>query len=298
MVLVRKQLKLNLLAVAAAALTLPAWPAWAVGPPTWAFPAGRTLPVADSTTNHVISVGVPLPPPCDATCLQNLVGISTPVLLPPGAAGTNIPPGYKEVTVATGNRYLGSGAAGLAAAGYYYGLGYSPLALDNIPSGGQALAPSLNNVATGTANLTASGVPYGRPPQGSVVVASEWYVDAQGGSGVTGFDYYVIEPQGTRTVLQKVVTSTQTAFGQPYLNNKYQVAVPAGHMSWGLDATTTITPICQAEGYTDYVPGTVVSTYKGAGCNDFENITTYQGGWVNATYACYHYILTGLSCYK
>ena len=56
MVLVRKQLKLNLLAVAAAALTLPAW---AVGPPTWAFPAGRTLPVADSTTNHVISVGVP-----------------------------------------------------------------------------------------------------------------------------------------------------------------------------------------------------------------------------------------------
>ena len=286
MVLLRKQLKLNLLAAAAAAL--PAL-AMAAG---WVPPFGYP---ADSTTNHVISVGVPIPQPavCDAACIARQL----PQQPAPGTAV--IPPGYKEVTVATGNRYLGSGTAGLAAAGYYYGINYGPIPLDHMPVGqGQALAPSINNVATGTANLTASGVPYGAPPQGSVVVVSEWSVDAQGGSGVTGFDYYVIEAQGTRTVLQKIVTATQTAFGQPYLNNKYLVAVPAGHMSWGLDATTTITPICQAEGYIDYVPGTVVSTYKGAGCNDYENITTYQGGWVNATYACYHYILTGLSCYK
>ena len=289
MVLLRKQL--NLVA-AAAALALPALPAFAVGPPTWAFPSGRTVPVADSTTNHVISVGVPLPPPCDAACLQKLVHDSTPPLLPPGGtAATNIPPGYKEVTVATGNRYLGAGDAGLAAAGYYYGLGYPALAGSTALNG----PPPLSSVVSGGVFIPAAP-----PPQGSVVVVS----------GCAGYDlqnnlcmgpftgYYVIEAQGTRTVLQKIVTATQTAFTQPYLNSKYLVAVPAGHMTWGLDATSTITPICQAEGYINYVPGTVTTTYKGSGCNDYENITTYQGGWVNATYACYHYILTGLSCYK
>ena len=281
MVLLRKQLKLNLLAAAAAAL--PAL-AMAAG---WVPPFGYP---ADSTTNHVISVGVPLPPPCDATCIKGVVGKSLPGMI--GPAGTGVPVGYTEIKTAMANRYLGTGAFGLAAAGYYYGLNYGPIPLDHMTVGqGQAPAPSINNVATGTANLTASGVPYGPPPQGSVVVVSEWSVDAQGGSGVTGFDYYVIEPQGTRSTLQKVTGSTLLNLA-PADVNAYALAGTVGVN------TGTSSRICQSKGYTDYTPGTITATYAGSGCNSAQLVTQWNGaGWVSDT-ACYNYIMSGVQCWK
>ena len=267
MVLLRT--KLSLVAVAAAAIALPAW---AVGPPTWSFPAGRTLPVADSTTNHVISVGVPIPP-----------GGGAPPLPPPGGA----PTGFAPYTCQMGNRTAGLGAPWCSSTGDP-NYAYTPADLSSY-----GFDPGLAGAAAAAARagLTHAIV--------SGTFCTSW--DAQAGVCSTSANFaYVIEPSGTLTSLVPIFTfaaGNHPAFTQAYLNSRYMLPVPAGDMSWGIDAVSAPTPICQAEGYTNYVPGSVTSTYKGSGCSPNEHLTKHGGsGWYNDS-ACYNYILTGLSCY-
>ena len=266
MVLVRKQLKLSLVAVAVAAAALPTL--------ALAQQAGAPhMPVADSTTNHVISVGVPIP----------LSGGAPP--LPPGGA----PTGFAPYTCQMGNRTAGLGAPWCGTAGdpnYVY----TPV---DLSFGGYGNDPGLAGAAAAAARagLTHAIV--------SGTFCTSW--DAQAGACATSASFaYVIEPSGTLTSLVPIFTfaaGNHPAFTQAYLNSRYMLPVPAGDMSWGIDAVSAPTPICQAEGYTNYVPGSVTSTYKGSGCSPNEHLTKHGGsGWYNDS-ACYNYILTGLSCY-
>ena len=269
MVLLRTKLKF-VAAAAAAALALPALAQQANAP---------HMPVADSTTNHVISVGVPIPP-----------GGGAPPLPPPGGA----PTGLQPFTCDLGNRASGLGApwCPFKDPNYAYtnvdlSYGGSVYASDPGPAGAAAAA-----ALRGLTHAIVSGTTCGQvdPQSNSCMLAP-------------GSFSYIVEPSGTLTTLVPIpqpftfVAGNLPTFTQAYLNSHYMLPVPAGDMSWGIDAVTAPTPICQAEGYTNYVPGTVTSTYKGSGCSPNEHLTKHGGsGWYNDS-ACYNYILTGLSCY-
>lgn len=188
------------------------------------------------------------------------------------ASESPLPAGYKEYTFAAGP-HLG---ASPSYADVAYGYSRTTYSSDG---DGYAAVPALDATLCG-GNLThriielifvpASFV-YGTPPAATSAL-------------------YTCEPYGTVTRLVKTGALAATTTITTSAINAYALAGTIGVNTSGA------TPICKAKGYTDYIPGTVVSTYKGGGCPG-GYITQYNNGWLSNT-ACYNNILTGMQCYK
>ena len=176
MVLVRKQLKLNIvvaaLATSAAALALPAW---ANGP---------HMPVADSTTNHVISVGVPLP---------------VPPAVPGGMQPPVVPTGFHLVTYQSGPHW-----------GTWPSDAFAPWAFANVGNVGTlGPLPCQAGAAPSTGYLQQTMAVQG---QSATLPAGPGWAMAGAGQGprgsalVTFTRYFVCEPVGTFTRLEAVTS--------------------------------------------------------------------------------------------
>jgi hypothetical protein len=104
------------------------------------------------------------------------------------------------------------------------------------------------------------------------------------------YGYYTCEPIGKVTGLIKANMASITTISQSQVN-RHALAGTIGVNTSGAE------PICRALGFTNYVPGTVASWYKGGGCPG-GYVTQYRNGtWVSDT-ACYNNILTGMQCYR
>ena len=129
-----------------------------------------------------VSAG-PRPNAVDSTSFApGVIGTPLPVqAVPPPAAGGGLPVGYREYTFSMGNRALGADVVGLSNAAFYIGLRY-PL------------------VAAGP--LTSVSVPcagYAGPGE------LQMFTRVTSRSGSTSNLYWVCEPTGSRTILQKIV---------------------------------------------------------------------------------------------
>ena len=103
--------------------------------------------------------------------------------------------------------------------------------------------------------------------------------------------YYVCEPVGTRTTLQKVIGGTILQVTRTMLDSK--TLPPALGMS-----TQATTAYCQVQGYVNYVPGTVVASAGPGGCADGTVVTRWNGSAFYNDNACYNSILQSLQCWK
>ena len=107
--------------------------------------------------------------------------------------------------------------------------------------------------------------------------------------GVTGL--YTCEPYGSVTKLVKTGMPAEVATITQAQIDSYKIGGTIGVSTSGTSA------ICKVYGYTDFLPGTISSWYKGGGCPG-GYITQYNGSaWISNT-ACYNNVLTGLQCYK
>lgn len=188
-----------------------------------------------------------------------------------GVTSSSVPAGYTEVSVAMGPHSIGDGS-GTYGLGYYTGLGYS-----------------VYSPAVGTPD-----------PCGGNLTSPQRLVGTPGGMSCSGGDselctpyaasYWVCEPVGTRTSLQKVVGGNVLNVTQAMFNAK--AAQYPGSVGIALMAAT---PYCQSLGYTNYVPGTIVTNAPGA-CDQL--ITRWNGAAFYNDSACYNNILYSMQCWK
>jgi len=207
--------------------------------------------------------------------VKNIAGDVAGTIINGGNTTNTVPAGYTEITTSMYSHYLGSGDSGLAAAGYYYGLNYPVAgASGSSPSTGVSLA--CNSDTT----------------QRVVVIAHPVYDTGDGSTaGGEPTDYYVCEPQGTRSTLQKIVGATVVTISSSTLSNY----VLAGTLGVNTGAATAI---CQAQGYTSFVQGSIAYTQWGSGCDDSERVTQYRNGsWVSDT-ICYNQLMSSMQCWK
>ncbi|MES2960033.1 MAG: hypothetical protein V4750_02040 [Pseudomonadota bacterium] len=180
---------------------------------------------------------------------------------------SSIPPGYREVVRTMGPRALPAGAADAAE---YVALNYPIYAV--------------TGVAPGT------DVCGGNHSPRIVVVAGSPAYDSSDGTSVpaTPDQYFVCEPQGTRTTLVKTTGAQTAAVGRAQID-AFKIS-PAVGVS--VQATTQI---CQGLGYTSYVAGSITSTQPFS-CGD--QITRWSGTTLYNDTACYNNVLQGMTCWK
>ncbi|MEP7295744.1 MAG: hypothetical protein ABI702_06100 [Burkholderiales bacterium] len=237
--------------------------------------AQAALPLVDSTgvARSVVATQV-LPASLSQSDVTNIVNNTNSTN---SVTSNGIPAGYTQIVVPMGPRYLGNADSGLAAAGYYYGLNY-PTAVLN---GGQASS------GFGAGGISAA---CGTNPTSRVVVIGYQGVESESGTASPpASDYYVCEPQGTRSTLQKTVGAVQLALGFNDIN-VYKVA---GSIGVSTNATTAI---CQARGYVNYVQGS--GTTDGPGFNCGDQITRWNGSSLYSDNACYNSRLLSVTCWK
>lgn len=231
--------------------------------------ATHAADMADSTGKVRAKRALVLP---DAITEETIKQEIVQQIIQQAASESPIPPGYKEYTFSAGPHIGASPSYTEVAYGYSRttyssdGDGYAAVpALDPTLCGG-----NLNHRIIEVIFVPASYV-YGTPPAAT--------------SGL-----YTCEPYGTVTRLVKAGTVAATTTVTTAAINAYALAGTIGVNTSGA------TPICQAKGYTNYIPGTIASTRKGGGCPG-GYITQYNNGWISNT-ACYNDILTGMQCYK
>lgn len=222
-------------------------------------------PIADSTGIHTGVVATLVIPAAGG-------GARDRATLPPVNGDTGVPPGYREIVVPMGNRYLGEAQAGEAVAAYYFALGY----------------PAVISMMQGATNGAA--VCAGYSGSGEVLVYPGFVDPAAeaGQSNTTPPDYTVCEPQGTRSTLQKIVGAQQLTLTDAQLASN--VIAPAVGVS-----TQAATAVCQVRGYTNYVVGTVTAT-QAYDCG--YRITRWNGTAFYNDDACYNPLMHGLTCWR
>ena len=247
-----------------------------------ALPAlsGATPGVLVDSTFVEKSVVATQTPGLSRTDVTNVAGaVATTIVTNAANTTGTVPPGYREITTAMSSHYLGSSDTGLAAAGYYYGLNYAAVAM----SGGAL------SYGWGVGGLsTACGVD--TTPR--VVVVGYVGQEFEGATNPAApNDYYAFEPLGTRSTLQKIVGATVAPVSIATINS-YKLAGTLGVN------TGTATAICQAQGLTNFVQGTITYMPWGNGCSGSELITQYRSGsWVSDT-ACYNQLMKTMQCWR
>ena len=230
-----------------------------------AVQAGPRPPVVDSTGFRAGVAGAALPIPAPGLTANDVKLITTAIVS--NTTNTNFPPGYSEVSVPMGPRDLGNGG-GTYGTSYYANLGYP------FYSGANNCAGNPNPPRV-IATTTGPGVCGDAP--------------CQGGSTTS---YFVCEPQGTRTTLQKVIGASILQVTRTMLDSK--TLPPAVGMS-----TQATTAYCQVQGYMNYVPGTVVSSPgPGGGCDNGTVVTRWNGSAFYNDKSCYNNVLQSLQCWK
>ena len=232
-----------------------------------AVQAGPRPPVVDSTGFRAGVVGAALPIPAPGVSPAQLdAAVKAGVDGAAGAAGAGFPPGYSEVSVPMGPRDLGTGG-GTYGTSYYANLGYPTTS-------------GANNCA-GNPN----------PPRVIATTTPAQYSEA-GLVAPASTSYFVCEPVGTRTSLQKVIGASILQVTRTMLDSK--TLPPAVGMS-----TQATTAYCQVQGYMNYVPGTVVaSPGPGGGCDNGTVVTRWNGSAFYNDKSCYNNILQSLQCWK
>lgn len=233
-----------------------------------AVQAGPRPPVVDSTGFRAGVVGAALPIPAPGVSPAQLdAAVKAGVDGAAGAAGAGFPPGYSEVSVPMGPRDLGTGG-GTYGTSYYANLGYPTTSGANNCAGN----PNPPRVIATTTPPSQCG------DGGCAVPAST--------------SYFVCEPVGTRTSLQKVIGASILQVTRTMLDSK--TLPPAVGMS-----TQATTAYCQVQGYMNYVPGTVVSSPgPGGGCDNGTVVTRWNGSAFYNDKSCYNNILQSLQCWK
>lgn len=225
-------------------------------------------PYVDSTgvLRNVVATQMP---GLSVTDVRNIAGSVTTAIVSntTNTTNTNIPPGYAEVSVPMGPRDLGTGG-GTYGTSYYANLGYPTTSGANNCAGNP-------NPPRVIATTTGPGVCGDAP--------------CPGGSTTS---YYVCEPVGTRTTLQKVIGGTILQVTRTMLDSK--TLPPAVGMS-----TQATTAYCQVQGYMNYVPGTVVSSPgPGGGCDNGTVVTRWNGSAFYNDNSCYNSILQSFQCWR
>ena len=221
-------------------------------------------PLVDSTgvLRNVVATQMP---GLTVNDVRNIAGSVTTAIVS-NTTNSNIPPGYTEVSVPMGPRDLGNGT-GTYGTSYYANLGYP-------------FYPGANNCA-GNPN----------PPRVIATTTPAQYSEA-GLVAPASTSYFVCEPVGTRTSLQKVIGGTILQVTRTMLDSK--TLPPAVGMS-----TQATTAYCQVQGYMNYVPGTVVaSPGPGGGCDNGTVVTRWNGSAFYNDKSCYNNILQSLQCWK
>lgn len=236
---------------------------------TAAAAAAHAAEMADSTGKVRATRALVLPATItEETIKQEIVQ----QIIQQAATESAIPLGYKEYTFSAGP-HIGSSPSYDEVA-----YGYSRLTYTTDGDGYVAI-PAMDATLCG-GNLTHRVI--------EVVYVSPNY--QYGVTPLASNGQFTCEPYGTVTRLVKTGTLAATTTLSTAAINAYALAGTIGVNTSGA------TPICKAKGYTDYIPGTIVSTYKGGGCPG-GYITQYNNGWISNT-ACYNNILTGMQCYK
>ena len=152
---------------------------------------------------------------------------------------------------------------------YYAGLGYPTVALADP-----------NNPCQG--NVTS-------PPR---IVQGGGETVCQGGETQTCFTNpvtnFICEPVGVRYSLLKIVGGQTLNVSRPMLDLK--TIYPAIGMS-----NQAATAYCQSMSYTNYTPGSVVTTQPGS-CD--QKITRWNGSIFYNDDACYNNVMQSLQCFK
>ena len=227
--------------------------------------ANAARPLVDSTGVKQTVVST-LVMPAQGLSGGDVLNITNNALLDSAIVRGGVPDGYKELIVPmSNNRYLGRDSVGLAASAYYTALGYPA----TVPA-----AP----VADCGANTT---------PR--VAVRTTPAVDREGGAPDPAYsDYYVCEPQGTRSTLVKIIGASLLNVTRPMID----LYTKPGAIGMSVQAASAF---CQVSGYTNYVPSTVVSSAINS-CD--RQLTRWNGSAFYNDSACYNSALQSMQCWK
>lgn len=222
-------------------------------------------PLVDSTgvLRNVVATQMP---GLTVNDVRNIAGSVTTAIVS-NTTNSNIPPGYTEVSVPMGPRDLGNGT-GTYGTSYYAGLGY-PFYSGANNCAGNPNPPRVIQTTTPPSNCNEGGC---QTPAST--------------------SYFVCEPVGTRTSLQKVIGGQTLFVNRAMLDAK--TIFPAVGMS-----TNATTAYCQFQGYVNYVPGTVVSSPgPGGSCDNGSQVTRWNGSAFYNDQSCYNNVLQSLQCFK
>lgn len=234
----------------------------------WAGTAGAGE-MADSTGKVRAKKALQIPA---GLSLDDVLSAVKPLINDPSEVPA-LPVGYEEVTFSAGPH------AGASPSYSDVSYGYSRPSQFGVDSEGNLVAPTMDaSLCLGDLTHRIIEVIVVPPPiYGSVPAAV--------------YGLYTCEPYGTVTKLVKKGAPSAT---KTLIQSDVSAYALAGTI--GVN-TSGARPICQALGYTDFIPGTITSWYKGGGCPG-GYITQYNGSaWLSNT-ACYNNVLTGLQCYK
>ena len=110
-------------------------------------------------------------------------------------------------------------------------------------------------------------------------------------SNTTQTIWFVCEPLGTRSTLEKVIGAQVATLGSNFFN-QFMLPGTAGV------STSAATSVCQAAGYTNFVTGSIQFQQFGNGCRADQLITVRQSNAWASTTICYNQRMNSLQCWK
>lgn len=178
-----------------------------------------------------------------------------------------IPAGYREIVRTMGPRQIAESEL------TYYG----------------ALTYQTSTVGIASFQTPTAALACGSDPTPRLVGVQQATVTENGGTVTT--TWFVCEPQGTRSTLEKVIGAQVATVGSSFFN-QFMLPGTAGV------STSAATPVCQAAGYTNFVTGSIQFDQFGSGCRGDQTITVRQGNAWTSTTICYNQRMNSLQCWK